>query len=69
VPRVVSSCGRCFCDLGMEEEEEMKCAELGTELELVPADRYLLMEQRPTIVDVWAWRTKRCWFHHFTHVP
>jgi hypothetical protein len=30
MPRFVSSCDRGFCDLGMEEEEDMKCAELGT---------------------------------------
>jgi hypothetical protein len=53
----------------MEEEEETKCAELGTELELAPAGRYLLMEQRLTTVDAWARRMRRHRFHHFTHEP
>jgi hypothetical protein len=26
----IGSCGGGFCDLGMEEEEETECAELGT---------------------------------------
>jgi hypothetical protein len=48
----------------MEEEEEMKCSELGTELEPGPAGRYLLMEERPATVDAWAQRMKRCRFYH-----
>jgi hypothetical protein len=28
--RFIGSCGGGFCDLGMEEEEETECAELGT---------------------------------------
>jgi hypothetical protein len=31
-------CRGDFCDLGMEEEEEMKSAELGTELKPVSVD-------------------------------
>jgi hypothetical protein len=42
---------------------------VGMKLELAPVVRYLLMEQRPTTVNVWAQRTKRHRFHHFTHVP
>jgi hypothetical protein len=53
----------------MEEEEEMKCAELEMELEPLPTGRYLLMEQRPVTVDAWAQRMKGRRFHHFTHVP
>jgi hypothetical protein len=44
MPHFVDSYSRGFCDLGMEEEEETKCAELGAELEPTPASRYLLME-------------------------
>jgi hypothetical protein len=61
--------GGGYCDLGMEEEEETKCAELGVKLEPTPAGRYLLMEQRPMIVDAWARRMKRCRFHHFARTP
>jgi hypothetical protein len=43
----------------MLDEEEMKCAELGIELKLVLAGRYLLMDQRLATVDAWLWRMKR----------
>jgi hypothetical protein len=43
----------------MEEKEETKCAELETELESALAGRYLLVEQRPTAIDTWAWKMKR----------
>jgi hypothetical protein len=33
-------CSRGFCDLGTMEEEEMKSAELRTELEPAPVDTY-----------------------------
>jgi hypothetical protein len=39
-----TSRGGGFYDLGMEEKEETKCAELETELEPAPAGRYLLVE-------------------------
>jgi hypothetical protein len=58
-----------FCDLGMLDEEETKCSELGKELKLALGSRYLLMEQIPVTVDAWPQRTKRCQFHHFTHEP
>jgi hypothetical protein len=59
VPRFVSSYGGFFCDLGMLDEEETKCAELETELKPAPTSGYLLMEQRPTTIDAWPWRMKR----------
>jgi hypothetical protein len=69
VPCFICSCGGGFYDLGVEEEGEMKCADLGMEFEPVPAGRYLLMEQRPVTIDAWARRTKRHRFHHFAHTP
>jgi hypothetical protein len=44
MPHFIDSCGEGFCDLGMEEEEEMKYSEFGTELKSAPAGRYLLMK-------------------------
>jgi hypothetical protein len=38
VPLFAGSCGRGFCDLGKEEEELSKSADLGTELEPAPVD-------------------------------
>jgi hypothetical protein len=37
-PRFVSSCSGGFCDFGMEEEDERKSGELGTELKPVSVD-------------------------------
>jgi hypothetical protein len=42
--------------LGLLDEEETKFAELRMELEPASAGRYLLMEQRPVIVDAWPQR-------------
>jgi hypothetical protein len=42
-PNFIGSYSRGFCDLGMEEEEETKCAELAVNLEPASAGRYLLM--------------------------
>jgi hypothetical protein len=38
MPHFVRSCGGGFYDLGMEEEEESKSANLGMELEPVSVD-------------------------------
>jgi hypothetical protein len=69
MPRFVSSYDGGFCDLGMEEGEETKCAELGMKLEPASVSRFLLMEQRSATADAWARRMKRHRFHHFTHAP
>jgi hypothetical protein len=46
-------CSGVFYDLGMLDEEETKCAEMGMKVEPAPARRYLLMEQRPVTIDAW----------------
>jgi hypothetical protein len=38
MPRFIGSCIRGFCDLGMEEEEERKSADLKIELESALVD-------------------------------
>jgi hypothetical protein len=59
VCRFVSSGGRGSCNLGIEEEEERKRGDLGTEHKLAPVDIYLVKLHESALVDAWPWRMKR----------